>query len=84
LRDLTPAGAAGVLAISAPVGLGGSNLPADVKSIQDALNQVPADQGGPGSKLVVNGVADVLPKRRLRRFKNGSSGGRIPASTWPM
>jgi len=40
------------LAIQCSVGVGGKNLPADVLSIQQALNRVPTTQGGPVPSLV--------------------------------
>jgi hypothetical protein len=50
-RDL-PAPTTRGLTISASVGVGGRNLPADVKAVQSALNNVPVAQGGPNPKLV--------------------------------
>ena len=46
-RDLPTPSTKG-LTISAPVGVGGRNVPADVRAmIQEALNRVPAGAGGP-------------------------------------
>jgi hypothetical protein len=44
------------LTISAAVGHGGSNLSADVRAIQGALNLVPVASGGPTPALAVDGL----------------------------
>jgi hypothetical protein len=54
-RDLPAPKNTGLL-IGAAVGAGCPNLPADVKAIQAALNNVPPDAGGPNPKLAVNGL----------------------------
>jgi hypothetical protein len=44
------------LSITASVGTDGQNDKADVAIVQELLNAVPADQGGPASPLVVDGL----------------------------
>lgn len=65
-----PGGAAGPIAISKPVGQGqlARNLPDDVKTIQEALNQVTVkgEAGGPMPFLAVDGI--VGPKTRAAIF----------------
>jgi hypothetical protein len=43
--------------ISGSVGRMGKNLPADVTTVQELLNNVPADSGGPVPLLAVDGLA---------------------------
>src|SRR5262249_51175783 len=59
---------------------GGSNLPADVVTVQELLNQVPVTAGGPDPKLVVDGL--VGPKtigaiRKFQTFHFGWNDGRV-------
>jgi hypothetical protein len=69
LRDLNGGDAAGPLTISAAVGLGGRNLPDDVKTIQAALNQVSPEQGGPQTKLEVNGKPGPALQQAIAAFQ---------------
>jgi hypothetical protein len=69
LRDLNDPAPAGVLTISSSVGLGGRNLPDDVKTVQAALNQVPPEQGGPRTKLDVNGKSDGALQQAIAAFQ---------------
>ncbi len=66
--------------ISAAVGEGGSNRTADVKTIQELLNQIPTSKGGPNPLLAVDGL--VGPKtigaiRNFQKFHFGWSDGRV-------
>jgi hypothetical protein len=70
----------GGLTISASVGLGGRNIPDDVKTIQAALNRVSADQGGPDPKLDVDGIVGPLTRAAIAAFQKqqfGWSDGRV-------
>lgn len=62
------------LLISGSVGAGGRNLPDDVKAIQKALNNVPADQGGPVPPLDVDGLIGPLTKGAIARFQEKQFG----------
>jgi peptidoglycan hydrolase-like protein with peptidoglycan-binding domain len=66
--------------ISASVGEGGVNRSADVKTIQELLNQIPVSKGGPQPLLAVDGL--VGPKtigaiRQFQKFHFGWSDGRV-------
>lgn len=66
--------------ISASVGEGGGNRPADVKTIQELLNQIPTSKGGPQPLLAVDGL--IGPKtigaiRNFQKFHFGWSDGRV-------
>lgn len=55
--------------ISASVGEGGANRSADVKTIQEMLNKVMPDWGGPNPKLAVDGICGPLTKAAIRKFQ---------------
>lgn len=57
------------IAISASVGTGGSNRPNDVRAIQDALNDVDIDDGGPDPLLVVDGIAGRLTCAAILKYQ---------------
>ena len=57
------AGMLGAVVISSPVGLGATNHPVDVRTIQESLNGVPQMHGGANPPLKVDGI--VGPKTRL-------------------
>lgn len=59
----------GPIVISSPVGNGGSNLPADVATIQDALNQVSDDQGGAAPDLVVDSFCGPKTIKAIQTFQ---------------
>ena len=59
--------------ISLSVGLRSPNLPIDVTKIQNALNRISPDDGGPAVPLIPNGICDsktveVIQKFQLRHF----------------
>jgi hypothetical protein len=55
--------------ISAAVGDGGANRPADVKTIQEMLNKALPGWGGPTPKLAVDGDCGPLTRAAIRRFQ---------------
>jgi peptidoglycan hydrolase-like protein with peptidoglycan-binding domain len=57
------------LSISAPVGVGGRNVADDVRTIQQALNEVPASAGGPVPPLAVDGIAGPKTQRAISTFQ---------------
>lgn len=57
------------LTIQSSVGVGGKNLPADVLRIQEALNRVPAAQGGPTPSLVPDSWIGPLTCNAIRNFQ---------------
>ncbi|MEO2089108.1 MAG: hypothetical protein ABGY75_06380 [Gemmataceae bacterium] len=48
--------------ITASVGEGGANRPADVRTVQEMLNKALPGWGGPTPKLVVDGACGPLTK----------------------
>src|SRR5262249_4501497 len=62
------------VAIAAAVGVGGTNAPADVATIQEALNRVPPDQGGPSPPLAGDGIAGKRPIEAISRFQKANVG----------
>jgi hypothetical protein len=68
------------LEISASVGVDGVNRSDDVRTIQQALNQVPASAGGPVPPLVVDGICGDKTDRAISTFQLrqvGFSDGRV-------
>ncbi|MCY7347576.1 MAG: hypothetical protein LH614_15340 [Pyrinomonadaceae bacterium] len=66
--------------ITATVGEGAANIPADVATVQYLLNCVPASQGGPIKELVIDGFAGVVTIEavsRFQKFRFGSSENRL-------
>jgi hypothetical protein len=66
--------------ITATVGEGGANIPADVATVQYLLNCVPASNGGPLQKLKIDGFAGVVTTEAINRFQKfqfGSSNNRV-------
>ena len=55
--------------ISASVGIGCKNQPTDVKTIQQLLNRVPQDSGGPNPKLVDDGGWGPKTQKALQAFQ---------------
>jgi peptidoglycan hydrolase-like protein with peptidoglycan-binding domain len=73
LASTLPTGAAGPIAISKPVGQGplARNLPEDVKTIQEALNQVTVKgvAGGPMPFLVIDGIKGPKTQAAILNFQ---------------
>ena len=70
--------------ITATVGEGGANIPADVATIQYLLNCVPVSQGGPIKELKIDGFAGVVTSEALNRFQKvhfGSSNSRVESGS---
>jgi hypothetical protein len=68
--------------IARRVGLGGDNLPADVKVVQGLLNQVPPASGGPSSTLLITDLCtkattDAIQKFQLHHFGWSLADGRV-------
>jgi len=57
------------LTISAPVGLNGRNLHADVVSIQRALNMIMPNDGGASPLLRVDGICGPLTRNAIHKFQ---------------
>src|SRR5262245_207485 len=79
---LTGGGASGAIAISAPVGIKGTNRFDDVTVIQRALNDVPPDQGRPLPLLKIDGICgpktkDAIQKFQLKHFGWKLADGRV-------
>lgn len=62
------------LLLSGSVGLGGRNLPDDVKAVQKALNNVPLDQGGPAPPLDVDGLVGPKTRAAIAAFQQKQFG----------
>jgi hypothetical protein len=58
--------------ISASVGVGGANRPADVFTIQYLLNLVPNNRGGPAPELAVDAICGPLTKGAIQKFQKAS------------
>jgi hypothetical protein len=66
--------------ITAAVGVGGANIPADVATVQYLLNCVPVSAGGPLRELKIDGFAGVVTTEAINRFQKarfGSSNSRV-------
>ena len=73
-----------VRTISATVGLIVTNRKVDVLTIQEMLNQVPADQGRPKPVLKLDSLCGDKTKAAIRKFQLhhfGWSGSELP-SNW--
>lgn len=55
--------------LKSSVGTGGVNDLQDVTTVQDLLNRVPVQHGGPRSKLKVNGECDANTVQAIRDFQ---------------
>jgi peptidoglycan hydrolase-like protein with peptidoglycan-binding domain len=60
--------------ISASVGQGGVNRYADVLAIQQALNKIPPNQGGPDPKLVEDGLIGPKTRGAILKFQRANAG----------
>lgn len=69
--------------ITATVGAGGANFPADVATVQYLLNCVPFSMGGLITKLKIDGFAGVSTLEAVNRFQKfhfGLSNSRVQAN----
>ena len=64
--------------IQKSVGEKAHNLFEDVRTIQDALNQVPPDKGGPSPELKVDGLAYGKTVAAIRKFQKEACGFKWP------
>lgn len=55
--------------ITASVGLNGINRSADVVTVQELLNKVPPDKGGPQPLLVVDGISGPKTRAAIQKFQ---------------
>jgi hypothetical protein len=78
--EYTPSGGSGMVSIGSSVGLNGINLPADVVEIQEALNRIPAVQGGADPQLVVDGLSGPMTRGAIRTFQSKQFPG-MPADS---
>lgn len=65
----TPIPSTGAVVISASVGNLGRNLPVDTTTIQQALNRVPAGQGGANPALVIDGLCGSKTINAIKVFQ---------------
>ncbi|MDA1013685.1 MAG: peptidoglycan-binding protein [Planctomycetota bacterium] len=70
------------LSISASVGANGRNIKDDVATIQEALNQVPKQSGGPFPLLAVDGLCGPKTRKaiaefQVKQFGWGGTDGRV-------
>jgi hypothetical protein len=70
--------AAGSVQISASVGANAANRRADVRTIQDALNQVPEQDGGPNPPLKTDGLCYGKTQAAIKRFQSIACGFKWP------
>ena len=71
--------------ITATVGEGGANIPADVATVQYLLNCVPVSHGGPIKELKIDGFAGVVTIEAINRFQKirfGLSNSRADEKTF--
>lgn len=57
------------VAMSGPVGSGGTNAKNDVVLVQSLLNAIPSIEGGPPTKLKVDGIVGPLTLAAIRRYQ---------------
>jgi hypothetical protein len=77
-RTLSTAPFIGEIGIVGSVGAGGINGFEDVRTIQDALNEVPPEKGGPPSPIMVDGSVGNETIGAIKRFQKTAC--RMP---WP-
>jgi len=56
------------------VGQGGANLPDDTRTVQQALNRVQPEQGGPTPSLAVDGIVGPKTTGAIARFQSQGLG----------
>jgi len=71
-------GASAEVAISAAVGEKAANRFEDVRTVQDALNQVPTSEGGPDPALKVDGLCWSKTTAAIRKFQKQACGFKWP------
>jgi hypothetical protein len=64
--------------ISASVGEGGVNRSDDSVTVQELLNKVPPEQGGPAPRLAVDGLPWQLTIAAIRKFQRVQLGFQWP------
>lgn len=64
--------------ITASVGVGATNQKADVTTVQELLNRVPAGEGGPEVPLKVDGLAWSKTDAAIKRFQHINLGHKWP------
>src|SRR5215470_4381935 len=74
LVTLTPSKQADSATISTSVGVGGKNLAADVRTVQELLNSVPTASGGPLPLLAVDGLIGPKTTAAIQRFQKAQFG----------
>src|SRR6185312_8597019 len=60
--------------ITSAVGVGGKNRAADVRVVQELLNNVPTASGGPAPLLVIDGLIGPKTTAAIRRFQKAQFG----------
>src|SRR5436305_5392756 len=60
--------------ISASVGVGGRNVPEDVRTVQVLLNSIPPAKGGPDPLLDVDGLVGPKTITAIRKFQQSQLG----------
>jgi hypothetical protein len=78
---LMPAAPPGDVTITASVGANGKNRYEDVRTIQDALNQVPVTDGGPVPPLKVDGIVGPKTLGAIKKFQKQACGFQWPDGT---
>ena len=78
ISDVGGTAGGGSVVISASVGDGGANRRADVRVIQDALNQVPASDGGAEPPLVTDGLCYGKTLAAIKKFQKLGCGFKWP------
>lgn len=67
-----------IVVLEGSVGRGGRNLQADVSSVQDALNQIGMNDGGPVPLLKVDGFVGPKTVGAIERFQKVQFPGKFP------
>jgi hypothetical protein len=72
--SFSPSKKTGSATISAAVGIGGKNQAADVRTVQELLNNVPTASGGPVPLLAVDGLIGPKTNAAIQRFQKAQLG----------
>ncbi|MBR0694724.1 peptidoglycan-binding protein [Bradyrhizobium lablabi] len=62
------------LSLEKSVGQGAANLPDDTRKVQQALNRIQAEQGGPTPSLSVDGIVGPKTRAAISRFQSQQLG----------